>query len=463
MWDTIRAAPRKYFFSSFSSTKPSSWKSDSQSTLAPVYPEILSPQQPASTALAIPKQKPIFTHSELLQRIKEGISEFDLPPDPAGENKENHPLFKIGHNPRVPTLFYLSEDSRLDDATTGNQVLSQLTTRLSDSYSEYISDGRGEYEVGYPNEVNVTQRQNKNPDGVQSPRIERPPRRDTPPPTVLESKTNIPVQISQTLSPITPRDSSPSHRLRRGHWRVDSVGSPSGKSPRVLYLKEEAQTRSMGKSESLSITSSPRKASPRHHSNQASNCGSPTSSLRTLAHPQIPVCSPGRAQVLRENPDQESHPGYKLTSVPSTEEEELPMTMAQRLALGRERVIAMCGFPDPPLMSNSPPHLNIPSPSTSLPLPSPLIPPHPVRILQPPNTPPPPPPAFKVPRKPLPPLPNLPKRINPLKDIRSLTEEDFKSQEQTNMMKNKPLPPLPRSESTLSLRPMRSSVSKRWV
>lgn len=455
MWDTIRTAQRKYLFStssSSSSTKPSSWKSDSQSTLAPVYPEILSPQKPASTALAIPKQKPIFTHSELLQRIKEGISEFDLPPDPAGKNKENHPLFRIGHNPRVPTLFYLSEDSKLDDATTGNQVLSQLTIRLSDSYSEYISNGRGEHEVGYPDEVNVTQKQNKTPDGVQPLRLETPPRRDTPSPTIQESKTNIPVQSPPT---------SPSHRLRRGHRRVDSVGSPSGRNPRVLYLKEEAQTRSKGKSESLSITSSPRTTSPKHHNNQVSNCGSPTKSLRTLARPRVPACSPGPARTLREIPDQESHPGHKLTSVPSTEEEELPMTMAQRLALGRARVIAMCGFPNPPLMSNSPPHLNIPSPSTSPPLISPLTPPHPARILQPSNTPP-LPPTFKVPRKPLPPLPNLPRRIGPLEDIPSLTEEDFKSQEQAKL-KNKPLPPLPRSESTLSLGSMRSSISRRWA
>ena len=461
MWDTIRAAQRKYLFSSSSSKKPTSWKSDSQSTLGPVYPEILSPQKPASTALAIPKQKPIFTHSELLQRIKEGISEFNLPPDPAGRNKENHPLFGMQHKPRIPTLFYLSEDSRLDDAATGNQVLSQLTIGLSESYSEYISNGRGEYEVGYPDGVNVTQKQNKNLDAVQSLRLERPPRQDPPLPTALEAKTNIPAQSPPTLSPIASRSSSPIHRLRWEHRRVDSVGPPSGLSPRALYLKEEAQTRSMGKNESLSITPSAKTTSSRHHSSQASNYGSPTSSPRTLVHPQAPVCPPGPAQTLQENPDQEPHPGHKLTSVPSTEGEELPMTMAQRLALGRKRVIAACGFPDPPLMSNSPPHLNTPSPSTNLPLPSPPIPPRPARILQPPDTPP-PPPTFKVPRKPLPPLPNLPRRISPLEDIRSLTKEDFESQEQ-DKLKNKPLPPLPRSESTLSMSSMRSSISRRSV
>ncbi|PUU83889.1 hypothetical protein B9Z19DRAFT_1060650 [Tuber borchii] len=456
MWDTIRAAPRKYFFSSSSSTKPSSWKSDSQSTLAPVYPEILSPQKPASTALAIPKQKPIFTRSELLQRIKEGISEFDLPPDPAGKNKENHPLFGAQHKPRIPTLLYLSEDNRLDDAATGNQVLSQLKIALSDSYSEYISNGRGEHEVGYPDEVNVTQKQNKNPDSVQSLRLERPPRRDTPLPTVLEPKTNIPMQSPPTLSPITPRVSSPIHRLRREHRREDSVSPPSGLSPRALYLKEEAQTRPISKSKSLSIISSAKTASPRHRSDQVLNYRSPTSSLQILAHPQAPICPPGRAQTLQGNLDQAPHPGHKLASVPTTEGEELPMTMAQRLALGKERVIAMCGFPDPPLMSKSPPHLNTPSPSTNLPLPAPLTPPRPARILQPSDTP--PPPTFKVPRKPLP-----PRQISPLEDILSLTEEDFKSQEQIKMMKNKPLPPLPRSESTLTISSMRSSISGRWV
>jgi len=457
MWGAIRAAPRKYLFSS-SSTKPSRWENDNQSTLAPVYPEVLSPQKTASTALAIPTQKPIFTHPELLQGIKEKISEFNLPPDPAGKNKENHPLFRMQYNPRIPTLFYLSEDGEIDDAATGDPVLSQLTIGLSDSYNEYISNGRSGYEVGYPDEVNVPRKRNENLDAAQSLQLERPPMRDPPLPTALETKTNIPARSPPTSSQTTPRNSSPGYRLRQEHQGMGSV-DPTRASQRALNPKEEAQIRSMGKNELLSITSSAKTTPPRHRSRQASKCVLPNSSLQALAHPQVPQCPPGPVQSLQESPYEEPHPGHKLTFVPSTEGEELLMTMTQKLALGRERVIEMCGFPDSPLMPNSPPpHLNTPSPSTNLPLPSPLIP-RPVRILQTSDA----PPTFKVPRKPLPPsgLPNLSGPIGTPEAIQSLTEKDFKSPEQTR--KYKPLPPLPRSQSGLSMSSMRSNISGRSV
>jgi len=458
MWGTIRTAPRKYLFSS-SSTRPSRRESDNQSTLAPVYPEVLSPQKAASTALAIPTQKPIFTHQELLQGIKEKISEFNLPPDPAGKNKENHPLFRAQYNPRIPTLFYLSEDNKIDDAATGDLVLSQLTMGLSDSYNEYISNRRSGYEVGYPDEVNVTREQKGDLDAVRSLQLERPPIRDPPMPTVLETKTNITAQTPPNSSQTTSRDSSPSYRVVQEHQGMGSVDPPAGTSQKALYLKVQAQISSMRKNELLSITSSAKTKLPRHHSSQASNCGLPNSSLQALAHPQALRYPPGPVQTPQENPDQAPHPGRRLTFVPSVEGEEPLMTMGQKLVLGRERVVAMCGFPNPRPMPNwLPPHLNTPSPSTNPPLPSPRIPP-PARILQTSDT----PPTFKVLRKPLPPsaLPHLSGRTSTLEAIQSLTEKDFKSPEQIG--KYKPLPPLPRSESGLSMVSIRSSISGRSV
>ncbi|CUS09853.1 unnamed protein product [Tuber aestivum] len=448
MWDTIRAKPIKYLFSS---AKYGRWGSDNQNTLAPVYPEVLSLRKTSSTALSIPTRKPVFTHSELLESIKEGISGSNLPPDPAGRNKENHPLYRAEFSPRVPTLFYLSEDSRLDDATTRDSVLSQLAIRLSDSYNDYISNCRSEYEVGYPDEV-VTPKQSRSFEVVQSCEARTPPRQDPSLLTVWEAKANIPAQ-SQTISClIGPRDTSGSYGLRRG---MGSSNPRSGLRQRALYLNEKAQIRRlMDKNEWLSMISGT-KTPPRHHGRQASIFGLPDSRFQVTANQQAPSSPSIPVQALQENPDQAPHIQQAQVFAPSIRVES-PVTMAQILALKREMVIAMCGFPNPPLTSSSPPHPNTPPPSTKPPLPSPPTP-GPARVPQTSNT----PPTFKIPRKPLPPsaLQNLSRSISALEAIQPPTKEDFKSSEQSMTKLEPTLTPLPRSKSTLSMSSIRSSIS----
>ncbi|KAG0633762.1 hypothetical protein HOY80DRAFT_1026164 [Tuber brumale] len=452
MWDTVKATARKY---PFSSRKPGSREGDNQSTLTPLYSEILSLKKTASTSLAIPTQKPIFTHSELLQSMNESISRFNLPPDPAGQGKENHPIFWMKHNPRIPTLFYLCEDGKLDDAATGDPVLLQLATELSDSYSEYLSNRRrSEYEVGYLDEVNITQKWNKGFGATQFSQGERPPG-----PTVLKAKTNPLVRRQPIPSRTTARYSSGSYMAHLSHKRMGSIDPPIRRSQSALTLHEKSQIRGSTGGNELLPTTSGKMTLPRHYNTQASHYGLPTSSLQVSYH-QVPPSSPGPVQTTHGNLDQTPHPGHLLTPAPSTEEEEeLPMTMAQTLALRRERVISMCGFPNPPLMSNSPPHLNIPPPSTNLPLPPPPTPP-PTSTLQASGK----PPTFKVPRKPLPPsaLRNLSSQTSTPEAIPPSTE-DLKNPEQVNT-KTETLPiPLPISKSTLSLSSMRSNIPRRSV
>ncbi|KAG0125726.1 hypothetical protein HOY82DRAFT_630057 [Tuber indicum] len=445
MWGAMKSATGKYPFSSRSSGIR---ESDDQSNLTPVYSEILSHKKTASTSLAIPTQKPIFTHSELLQSLKESMSGSNLPPDPAGPNKENHPLFRKERNQKVPTLFYLDDDGRIDDATTGNPALLPLTTELSNSYSEYLSNGRSEYEAGYP----VAQRQNKGFEATHFRQAERHPR-----PTALEAKRNSFPAQRQPISSLSAASHSGSYRLHRLHQRMGSVGPLISRSQSAQYLNERSQIgRSMGRNELLSNTSG-EMTSPRHYNNQASHSRLPTSRLQLPAHREVPPGPPGPAQRKQGNPGQTPHPGHLIPAPNAAEEEELPKTMAQILAFRRERVIEMCGFPDPPLMPNSPLHLNRPPPSKNLPLPSPPAP-LPDSTLQASGT----HPTFNVPRKPLPPsaLQNLSRQTSapeasPTKNLKNL--------EQANMKPGAPPTPLPRSKSALSLGSMRSNISGRSV
>ncbi|RPB03351.1 hypothetical protein L873DRAFT_1841322 [Choiromyces venosus 120613-1] len=463
MWDTIRAMPKRYF--SRSSMKPSGLRSESQSTLA-VYSEFLSQKKAAPTALEIPTQKPIFIHSELLQSIKEGISRVNLPQDPAGMNKENHPALMLRQDPRIPILTYLDEKSKPVDATTGNPVVARMASRFSDSYNEYISNARSEYEAGDPGEVSHTQKKDKNSDVVRAHPVKRSLKPEPSLPTVWEANPGIPLHSQPIPIPGTASGSSASYRLHRAHQSLDSASLQIGSSQRVQYLKQKAQLRrSEGEKESptklFNTIRSPRKYSSQSFNYEflPRNPPAPTYQQAPASPPPAPIRTP---PVI---PHQEAHPGQRILLLgPDPGEEEEPlMTMAQKIARGREKVIALCGLPNPPLtrMPTSPRHLNMPDPSTIALPPSPLIRGPAQAVPTPPAT----TVTFKVPRKPLPPsaVPNQWKPITLVESFHSLTKEDFKISEEPAKKSESPPAPPSRPHSSLSMRSIISSISRRSI